>query len=304
MYANLKVRHQAIEYNWRQPHSHFISLPVNKCVSTEEAEGEYGICLIYTYSVVQLPVNHWPVLQTFECEDNDPVLEITMMLFQMFESNQPKMTLALRCFVKQWRGFSVTCTWYQKSIEITKNSLVISYLMDCSCCCLHIFAENFQALQETWLQAKEVSRESESHAGIGGIAKQMESLELLFGVHLGQILITMTDNLASALQESFVSVNGQNLVKVVKTLQSMQSEEFFDALWKSVQITRQNLKAKTTRSSPGNTSDATTHEANIIASGHKKGQMVLHVHVTPNEALEYLYTCWQGWLLIVLYALF
>ena len=54
----------------------------------------------------------------------------------------------------------------------------------------------------------------------------------------------MTGSLSSALQGSSVSANdGQNLVKkVVKTLQSMRSDEFFDDLWKSVQIKRQKLE--------------------------------------------------------------
>ena len=52
----------------------------------------------------------------------------------------------------------------------------------------------------------------------------MESFDFLFGVQLGQILLTTTDNLPSALQGSSVSANdGQKLVKkVVKTLQSMR----------------------------------------------------------------------------------
>ena len=37
-------------------------------------------------------------------------------------------------------------------------------------------AENYQALKETWLQAKEVSRDSEARARIGGVAKKWNHL--------------------------------------------------------------------------------------------------------------------------------
>ena len=60
-----------------------------------------------------------------------------------------------------------------------------------------------------------MSRDSEAHAHIGGVAKQMVFIWGTFRL----ILLTMTDNLSSGLQGSSVSaIDGQNLVKVVKTL--------------------------------------------------------------------------------------
>ena len=65
------------------------------------------------------------------------------------------------------------------------------------------------------------------HGRIGGVAKQMENLDFLFGIELGRMVLNMADNLSAALQGSAVSASeGQNLMSIT-TLESTRSEESF-----------------------------------------------------------------------------
>lgn len=47
-------------------------------------------------------------------------------------------------------------------------------------------------------------------ARIGGVAKQMDSYYLFFGVELGCKILNMADNLSSSLQASNISANEGN----------------------------------------------------------------------------------------------
>ena len=103
-------------------------------------------------------------------------------------------------------------------------------------------AENYEALGETWIQAKEVTKDSEARAHIGGVAKQMESFDFFFGVELGRIVSNMADNLSKTLQGSSMSAcDGQSVMRMtLTTLETMRSDESFIAFWKSVNRKRQH----------------------------------------------------------------
>ena len=88
-------------------------------------------------------------------------------------------------------------------------------------------SENYEVLRDTWSLAQHGSDDSEMHGRIGGVAKQMENLDFLFGIELGRMVLNMADNLSAALQGSAVSVSeGQNLMSIT-TLESTRSEESF-----------------------------------------------------------------------------
>ena len=90
-------------------------------------------------------------------------------------------------------------------------------------------SEYYEVLRDTWSWALHGSNDSEMHGRIGGVAKQMENLDLLFGIELGRMVLNMADNLSAALQGSTVSASeGQNLMSMtITTLESIRSEESF-----------------------------------------------------------------------------
>ena len=80
---------------------------------------------------------------------------------------------------------------------------------------LTAIAENYEARGETWIQAKEVTKDSEARARIGGVAKQMEFFDFLFGLELERILFKMADNLSKTLQGSSESAcGGQSVMRM------------------------------------------------------------------------------------------
>ena len=64
-------------------------------------------------------------------------------------------------------------------------------------------------------------------ARIGGVAKQMESFDFFFGLELGRIVFSMSDNLSKALQGSSISASdGQSLMKMtLVAFQAIRSED-------------------------------------------------------------------------------
>ena len=102
-------------------------------------------------------------------------------------------------------------------------------------------SENYTALRETWALAKQASSDSEMRARIGGVAKQMESFDFIFGVELGRKVLNMADNLSKALQGATVSASeGQTLMKMTITaLESIRTYDSFISFWKLVDLRRQ-----------------------------------------------------------------
>ena len=109
-------------------------------------------------------------------------------------------------------------------------------------------SESYEAMVETWGQAKEIVSDSEMRTRIGGVAKQMETFDFFFGVELGRIVLNMADSLSKALQGSSVSASdGQSLMKMtVATIRSMRSDKSFTSFW---QWLKQNVQYSNWRSS-------------------------------------------------------
>ena len=95
---------------------------------------------------------------------------------------------------------------------------------------LSSISENYEALQLTWDEAIEATRDTEMRARIGGVSAQMQKFDFFFGVELGRKLLNMVDNLSRSLQAKTLSAcEGQKLVNVtLVTLQSIRSEPKFD----------------------------------------------------------------------------
>eukprot|EP00731_Ephydatia_muelleri_P014282 Em0008g2a len=106
-------------------------------------------------------------------------------------------------------------------------------------------SENYEALMETWAEAKQINNDSEMRARIGGVAKQMESFDFFFGLEDGRIVFSMSDNLSKALQGSSISASeGQSLMKMtLVAFQAIRSEDSFSVFWKTIERKRQLCKA-------------------------------------------------------------
>ena len=117
-------------------------------------------------------------------------------------------------------------------------------------------SENYEALMETWAEAKQINNDSEMRARIGGLAKQMESFDFFFGLELGRIVFSMSDNLSKALQGSSISASeGQSLMKMtLVAFQAIRSEDSFSVFWKTIERKRQLCKAVLADSRPLSTS--------------------------------------------------
>ena len=63
-------------------------------------------------------------------------------------------------------------------------------------------SENYKALQVTWDEAKQATKETDMRIRIIGIAAQMEKFEYLFGLELGRKCFSIVDNLSRSLQAS------------------------------------------------------------------------------------------------------
>ena len=74
-----------------------------------------------------------------------------------------------------------------------------------------------------------------------GVQAQMDTFNLLFGLHLSMKILKITDNLSRTLQTRSMSASeGQSVVELsVKTLQLMQNDESFDAFFRLVNCFRE-----------------------------------------------------------------
>ncbi|KAL5473597.1 hypothetical protein EMCRGX_G028099 [Ephydatia muelleri] len=73
----------------------------------------------------------------------------------------------------------------------------------------------------------------------------MESFDFFFGLELGRIVFSMSDNLSKALQGSSISASeGQSLMKMtLVAFQAIRSEDSFSVFWKTIERKRQLCKA-------------------------------------------------------------
>lgn len=93
--------------------------------------------------------------------------------------------------------------------------------------------ENYSVLHDTWDEALEISRDTESKARIQGVQSQMKKFDFLFGVVLGEMILRHTDNLSKALQAKVISAaEGQQTADmVVQTLQKLRDDQQYDLFW-------------------------------------------------------------------------
>ena len=94
--------------------------------------------------------------------------------------------------------------------------------------------DNYEALQELWMEAAAVTSDTETKARLAGVASQMMSFDFFFGCSLGEAMLHYSDILSKSLQTSNLSVvDGQkNAKRTIDTLQSLRNDKEFDTFWK------------------------------------------------------------------------
>ena len=89
--------------------------------------------------------------------------------------------------------------------------------------------DNYETLLTLWEEVKESPLYSEIKARIIGVEAQMNDFNFLFGVSLGALILTHSDNLSKALQKSSMSASeGQYLAKLaLDVLRSLRQPDQF-----------------------------------------------------------------------------
>ena len=97
--------------------------------------------------------------------------------------------------------------------------------------------------QELWVEAKDVTADSEARARICGVEAQMMKFDFLFGLVLGVCILSHTDNLSKTLQTPKLSAaDGQNIAELTcKTLERIRTDDSFKLFWEKALRLQQTL---------------------------------------------------------------
>ena len=104
--------------------------------------------------------------------------------------------------------------------------------------------ENYNVLKQLWDKCLEGKKlEPDIKGRIIGVKTQMSKYKLLFGLHLCERILKITDNLSKTLQnESMCASEAQVIAKMtVQTLQSMRSDDTFRLFIQHVNVLRQRI---------------------------------------------------------------
>lgn len=97
--------------------------------------------------------------------------------------------------------------------------------------CFQRVLENYQAIMELWKRClEEGGLTVDVKARIGGCQNQMRTFELFFGISLGKLLFSHTDNLSRTLQSVKMSaLSSKHVADLTReTLQKMRDQDSFD----------------------------------------------------------------------------
>ena len=154
--------------------------------------------------------------------------------------------------------------------------------------------ENYTVLHNTWDEALEISRDTETKARILGVQSQMVKFDFLFGVVLGEMILRHTDNLSRALQAKVISAaEGQQTANmVVQTLQKLRQNREYDLFWMKVSKMSESLEVE----------DAQVPRKRRLPKRYDDGLAEAEFHNDPKsyyrqhyfEAIDLAINCIQG----------
>ncbi len=102
---------------------------------------------------------------------------------------------------------------------------------------------NYEVLQELWIEAVQIVKDTDMKARINGVASQMKNFDYFYGVHLGDLIHRHSDNLSKTLQKTDISAaEGQEVASMtLKTLESIRSDSKFQLFWQRVCMEAQHF---------------------------------------------------------------
>lgn len=103
---------------------------------------------------------------------------------------------------------------------------------------LESIVANYTHLQEAWVEAKAVARDTETKARIIGVEARMKEFNFIFGVLLGELILRHTDMLNQTLQKKSMSAaEGQEVARMtISCLNSIRNDVSFTLFWKKVNL--------------------------------------------------------------------
>ena len=104
--------------------------------------------------------------------------------------------------------------------------------------------DNWNVLQELWDECLETKLEPDIKGRIIGVKHEMGTFDYFCGVYLGEMLLKHSDNLSRAIQTSYMSAEGYQLVAALttKTLTKFRTEEAFSLFWERCKKATTELK--------------------------------------------------------------
>ena len=72
--------------------------------------------------------------------------------------------------------------------------------------------DNYEVLLDTWEEAVDIVRDTETKARINGVSAMMKTFDFAFGTILGETILRHADNLSRALQDKKISAAEGQLV--------------------------------------------------------------------------------------------
>ena len=101
---------------------------------------------------------------------------------------------------------------------------------------LQSILNNYEVLQELWIESHDFVKDTEMKARICGVESQMKTFNFLFGLVLGDLILRHSDNLSRTLQKTDISAaEGQEVANLTKrTLQSLRCDSMFDLFWEKI----------------------------------------------------------------------
>ena len=103
---------------------------------------------------------------------------------------------------------------------------------------------NYEVLLLLWEECKDSKLDSETRTKIIRVEMQMLSFELLFGVSLGALILSHSDNFSKTLQHvSLSAAEGQHMAKLtLQVLKSIRQADKFDLFYQRVLVDQKHFE--------------------------------------------------------------
>ena len=103
--------------------------------------------------------------------------------------------------------------------------------------------DNYEVLLSLWEESKDTTSDTEMKARIIGVESQMLTFNFLYGVSLGTLILSHSDNLSKILQHVCISASeGQQIAsQTLQVLRSLRQPERFQQFFEIVTLNQQQF---------------------------------------------------------------